>query len=281
MQTANQNCKNCGNLLTGRYCSNCGERLYSNKDKSVSHILKKGFHFVTRFEGSFLFTLKTIFTKPGEFSADYCNGIRKKYSGPISFFLLGIVIYLFFPFFGGLNMSFNNNLDNFDFVKAETMAIEKAEAENITIAELGRRYDSKSPTIAKLLLLVLLPITGLLLQAMFWKKRKKYFEHFILGTEISSFYVYFTFILLPLFLYLLYYILQLFNVDGKLILDDPVSIPLYMCALVFTCLFAFKRFYDIPLLIAFSKALLFLLFHSIIIYFIYRLILFFIVLLFI
>ena len=76
-------CKNCGNRFTGKYCNVCGEKVYTEKDKSIKYIIEEGFHFLTHFEGTFLKSLKAIITRPGTLSLDYCNGIRKKYFKPL------------------------------------------------------------------------------------------------------------------------------------------------------------------------------------------------------
>jgi Protein of unknown function (DUF3667) len=282
MQSTKQICKNCGNSFTGNYCSNCGEKVYTPKDKSVSHILSEGFHFVTHLEGNYLRTLRSILTRPGQYSLDYCNGIRKKYFKPVSLFLIGVIIYLFLPYTRGLNMTFGNNLNTFDFISlTKTAAVKKAATRHISMSELGHRFDTKSPKIAKILLLVILPLTGITLYLLFAKGKKKYFDHFIIGTEISSFFLYFTFILLPVFWLVISLIFWLFGVDPALLDNEWAIVPVYLAAMIVVCTRAFKLFYHVPYLHAFLKSLLFLLFHSIIVLLLYRLILYFVVLLFI
>jgi hypothetical protein len=281
MQPQSQNCKNCGSLLTGKYCSHCGEKVYTEKDKSVKHIIGEGFHFITHIEGTYLLTLKTIFRHPGKYSEEYCAGLRKKYFKPVSFFLIGVVIYLLFPLFQGLNISFNSAVNTFKFLNTTEIVLEKARAENITMAELAQRYHDKSGKIAKLLLLILLPLKAVVLYILFGRNRKRFFDHFIMATEITSFYLYFSFIFLPLFLLLISFIVKLFGGDAEAIFTDSITMPLYLIAMTWAGTKAFKRFYDVPLIISFPKTLLFLLCHAFIVFMIYRIILFFLVLLFI
>ena len=281
MQPTTSNCKNCGNLLAGKYCSNCGEKVYTEKDRSAWHIIKEGLHFVTHLEGTFLLTLKTIFRYPGTYSLEFCEGKRKKYFKPISFFLIGVVIYLLFPFFMGLNVSLYSAMAQFRFLNAEEAAIHKANAEHISINELAVLYHAKSGKLAKLLLLIIIPLKAIVLYLLFRKNRKRFFDHFIIATEISSFYLYFTFLFIPLFVSVIFYILKLLGVDGHFLYTDPITMPLYLLALAWACIKGFKRFYDVPLVISFPKTILFLLLHVFIVFFIYRLILFFLVLLFI
>jgi hypothetical protein len=283
MQASSPTCKNCGQPLTGKYCSNCGEKVYTPKDKSVSHILGEGFHFITHLEGSYFRTLRTIFTRPGRYSFDYCNGARKKYFKPVSFFLIGVIIYLFFPLSRGVNMPFDSYLGTFSFISlTKTAAVKKAAAEHISMAELAHHFDAKSPKIAKMLLLIILPLTGGALSLLFADRKKKFFDHFITGTEISSFFFYFLFILLPLFFQLVIGgILWLLNENPNLYNNEFIVLPLFVTVIVTFCTRAFKLFYDVSYLHAFSKSLLFLILYGAIVLFFYRLILYFVVLLFI
>jgi hypothetical protein len=38
-------CKNCGHAFEGKFCNACGEKFYTDKDKSVKHLLEEAFHF--------------------------------------------------------------------------------------------------------------------------------------------------------------------------------------------------------------------------------------------
>src|SRR5687767_10494276 len=104
-------CKNCGTSFTGKYCNECGEKRYTEHDRTVTHFVEEGVHFLTHFEGTFFTTLRYIFTRPGKLSADYCFGIRKSLFKPLSLFLLLCIIYLLFPVFEGLNMRLNYHVN--------------------------------------------------------------------------------------------------------------------------------------------------------------------------
>lgn len=230
-------CKNCGHSFTGKYCNNCGEKVYTKHDKSILHFFEDAFHFITHFEGTFFNTLKAIFTRPGKLSLDYCNGLRKKYFRPLSFFMLLVILYLIFPFFTGLNMPFKFYLDEGKFerqlVSRKTgvdidslrnqvnIVLSKRDFQNReqayragsiyvdsvikTIPSLSRleaRYDKKSEKISKLLLLILLPLTALALWLFSLRKKQVFFDHLTLATEINAAFLLFNFFILPLFVIL-------------------------------------------------------------------------------
>ena len=78
MQHPTITCKNCGNHFHGRFCNECGEKVYSLKDKSVKNIFEEIFHFLTHFNGSFFTTgLKYFLRIPEEYSEENLPGCNK------------------------------------------------------------------------------------------------------------------------------------------------------------------------------------------------------------
>src|SRR6478735_3471772 len=143
------NCKNCGNSFAGRFCNNCGEKVYTDHDKSIAHIFEEIFHFITHFDNKFFRTF--------------------------SVFMIGVILYLLFPILHGLNMPFKNHINNnrafhIDFV--EKWAVKKAHNQGVSLEEIAVKFDKKSPTISKLLLILIIPLTALALSAVFFKSQK-------------------------------------------------------------------------------------------------------------
>ncbi len=278
-------CKNCGNHFQGKFCNNCGEKVYTDHDKSLSHFLHEGLHFFTHLDNKYFKTVALIFKKPGVLSVTYCNGIRDKYYKPIPLFFIGIVLYLLLPFLpAGLNMSFKQNLINLEAQKINfiaELANYKAVAKHISMTELAQRYDHKSPAFAKILLLIILPLTGLVLKMLFPKKSKYFFDYLILGTEASSVVLYLNFLILPLIALVVGSLLTLLGFHSFSSAGDLLMIPVSFFVIVFWAIKAFRTFFGISYGRAFGKGLLFLFFQSVVIFIIYRLILFVTVLLFI
>ncbi len=192
-------CKNCGNKFTGSYCNACGEKVYHDHHKKAGHLLEEVFHFLTHFEGSFFTTLKTVFTKPGRYSLDYCNGIRKKYFKPVSYFMLLVVLYLLFPRFQGLNMKLDSYVTpKYGFTWASAPMVKaKLEKKHIGFPELARLYNSKSSSISKIGLFFLIPLASCVILLLFFSARKYYFDHFILSLELSGLFIALHFLLVP------------------------------------------------------------------------------------
>jgi hypothetical protein len=252
-------CKSCGNRFAGKYCNRCGEKVYTKHDKSIVNIFEEGFHFITHFEGKLLTSLKVIFTDPGKLSQDYCNGIRKKYFKPISFFLLMVVLYLLFPRFQGLNMRLNTYAaDKYRFTWASAPLIKsKIQSKGISYSELARIYDAKSSSVSKIGLFFLLPLAAAIILVLFFGSRKYYFDHFILSTEISSFFIALHFLFIPF----LSFIIALIHKRWAVFFEDDnywFGYFILLVDLLFVSL-AFKKFYAQKWVWIIPKAMLYIL----------------------
>jgi len=262
-------CKNCGNSFTGGYCNNCGEKIYTEKDKNILHLLGEAFHFTTHFEGTFFNTLKAITTRPGQLSADYCNGIRKKYFKPISFFFLLVILYLLFPVFEGLNQSlyyYTHNGLYGDY--AMQKAIDVMRTKNLSDAEMTLAFQQKGEKVSKFLLFIIIPAIALISWLSGFKKRKLYFDHFIFAIEEISFLILWGFLLLPLLSGLLkLFGLNLFTSDyviGACILVGFIT-HLFLAAKMF---FNFKWYNNLFFTLTYTVCL------GLVIQYLYKLILF-------
>lgn len=272
-------CLSCGHSFTGKFCNQCGEKVYTDKDKSMGQILHDTVHFITHFEGSFLTTIKTIFTRPGKLAYNYCNGIRKKYFKPISLFLLCIVLYLLFPRFDGLNMKFSTYVSKQNNYTWLVLPVAKTKLKNSSITEtqLGEQYNKLSAKVSKIFLLALIPLSAVCLYAMYYRKRRFFFDHFIMATEFTSLMVIGVFLLLPLLVTAgewIYSPISGFFVDNNLL----PFLFIHILLLVFLYI-AFRRFYQQSWIWTLLKAIIFLLVFDFGIMYIYHCLLFLVVML--
>ena len=274
-------CKNCGHKFKGNFCNHCGEKVYSDHDKTFMHFADEAFHFITHFDSKILRSWWLVMTKPGFVSKQIADGIRKRYYKPVNLFIIGVILYLLFPVFQGLNMPMQSHRTEIYRVPVEYMIKKKMESENVTAEQLYKKFDSKSPKVAKLLLLIIIPLTGVVFQMLFRKTNFYFFDHLTLAAEVNTFYLYFTFLLMPLLFIGAYLIAWVFGADIRAYLDDRISIPLHVTSLGIYSTLAFMRFYGAKKLQAILKSALFLLAHWLIVYVLYKFILFCLVFLFI
>jgi hypothetical protein len=265
-------CKNCGNLFTGKFCNNCGEKVYTDKDRSVSHLLSEGVHFITHFEGSFFNTVVALFTKPGKFSLDYCDGIRKKYFKPLAFFLLLVVLYLLFPFFDGLNSSAYYHVRHPLYGKyALHKSLQIVQERHLTDEAFGEAFSHTSEKISKLLLFIIIPAMALFSWLVSLKKRKYFYDNFVFSIEANSFFLLWGFLIFPLLFRLFTKIVPVPDQTGNLtILIADLSF------FTFYLVFAAKRFFRFKWWYSILYSLVFTFLLAIFIQYIYKFILFYI-----
>jgi hypothetical protein len=250
-------CKNCSAPVTEKFCGRCGEKVYTETDKSFKHLFEEAFHFMTHFEGKFFTTLGTILRRPGKLSLDFCNGIRKKYFKPLSFYLLLIIAYLLFPVFEGLNMQLKYYYSAPIYgTYAKEKAEEVREKKGYTEEKMTEVFHQKGEKTSKFLLFILIPFTALFSYAFGFWKRKFYFDHFIFSTEVVSFFLFYGFLLLPL-------LVVLTNVIGLRIFrsEDILGIVIYTGVSVYASLaagrfFQFRKIVNVLYGLLFSVALL-------------------------
>ncbi|MBC7867177.1 MAG: DUF3667 domain-containing protein [Gloeobacteraceae cyanobacterium ES-bin-316] len=265
-----QICKNCGNHFIGKFCNNCGEKIYSDKDKLVSHLFAEAFHFTTHFEGTFFTSLKTILSKPGQLSLDFCNGVRKKYFKPLSFFLLLVIVYLLFPVFEGLNMQLHYyTKDDFFGEYAATKVKSVMQATGMTFEQVSEIFHSKGEKVSKFLLFTIIPFTACFSWIAGFKKRRYYYDHFIFSTEAVSLFLLWGFLLLPLILF------SVKAVTGTLAIynESYLGIVILGVMLLFLSIGS-RRFFKFKIWYAIVYSLLYILVLAAFVKYIYKFILF-------
>jgi hypothetical protein len=233
-------CKNCDNAFEGQFCSHCGQKHYTDKDKSFKHLADEVLHFLTHFESNFIRTLKTVLTKPGKLSVDYCGGKRKAYYKPISFFLLIVVVYLLFPLARGMNQDMEvYEMNNISGSLIHQQIISKMEETQLSKEALSGKFHQLSGKTSKVLLLLLIPLCALAISALFFNHKKYAFDYFILATEFNSFILLCFFILMPLVLFPILALLKIPDVG----LDDIIQPFLALIMFIYTGLL-FRRFFN-------------------------------------
>ncbi len=93
------NCLNCGAVVTGSYCANCGQALHVHR--SIGAFWHDILHGVLHFEGKFWRTLPLLAWKPGHLTRRYVHGERAKFISPMALFLFSVfMMFAVFSFLG-------------------------------------------------------------------------------------------------------------------------------------------------------------------------------------
>ncbi|MDB5230904.1 MAG: hypothetical protein JWN76_1709 [Chitinophagaceae bacterium] len=270
-------CKSCGNNFEGKYCNNCGEKVYTEKDKSLLHLFKEFFHFISHFEGNFFTTLKTVLFNPGQLSMDFCSGVRKKYFKPLSYFLLLIIFYLLFPYFQGLNMTLGAHISEGTHGRYALQATKKVMQEHhLTEAQIIQKFHEVSERVSKFLLFILIPAMAIFCSIVTFKKRRPLYDHFIFSIETNAFFLLWGFLILPL-ISLLTNQLTTWLFDQPSPLNGEIRVLFMIEVVFFIYVFsAARKFYHLNTFLSIIFSLTFIITHALFVQFVYKFILFYI-----
>jgi len=131
-----KDCLNCGALVLGRYCQNCGQENVEPKE-TFWHMVTHFFYDITHFDGSFFVTVKDLLFRPGFLSKEYKLGRRKKYLHPIRMYMFTSFVFflVFYTVYHvsekDISVKGNNNTDWVS--NAKEAALKKAKTKEDTI----------------------------------------------------------------------------------------------------------------------------------------------------
>ena len=166
-------CPNCGQRFEGNYCSNCGQS--ADTHKMNLHFLWHDIqHGLFHLDKGILFTVKELFTRPGNSIREFIEGKRVKHFKPISLILVLAGIYGFLYHYFHINMLASNveiSGSGEDFVKA------KKSLENIN-EWLSQHY--------AIVALLQLPIYAVGTYIAFRKSGYNFVEHLVLNAFLTA-----------------------------------------------------------------------------------------------
>ena len=178
-------CGNCGTLLSGPFCSQCGEKKISPEDYTVTHLVDEAIGDLTSFDSRFLRTLKLLVTKPGALSIAYFHGGRSRYTRPLALFIIINIIFFFVqPHTGLLRYKYAAYMNE----RAPSAAVRAHLRETGESSKsYEARFDANLQNQKKSLLIVSVPVLALFMTVFFAGTGRKYAEHLIFSVQVYAF----------------------------------------------------------------------------------------------
>ena len=168
------NCKNCEQIVEGKYCSNCGQSSAVSKVNLTSFVaeLSESIFQVNR---GLIYTIKELFIRPGHSIRAFLEGKRKYHFKPIAYTFLLSTIYFF------LSQYFESGTFVSDFVEGWSSAFAGNEEDTHDATALNWFADNYAYT-----MLLLLPFFSLASFLAFIRSGYNYLEHFVLNAYITG-----------------------------------------------------------------------------------------------
>lgn len=159
------NCLNCSQEAINNYCQNCGQKSSTHR-YSIKHFVEHDFiHGVWHVDKGILFTIKELFTRPGNSVREYTQGKRANYFSFVTLILLILTVSSLLAPYVPIKLS--------DLMPGE----------NERVMNSFENFITKYP---KILIVVTIPINSLFSFIWFRKAKLNYSENLVLNSYKAS-----------------------------------------------------------------------------------------------
>lgn len=166
-------CKNCGHTLSGKYCSNCGQKSDTQRI-NYGYLIKEIPNSVFQLNKGFLFTIKELFVRPGHSIRAFIEGKRKPYYKPVAFLIITTTLYVLTAYLMGRNTFLGDIIVGF----GEGIQ-DKNETPDLTVVNWISRNQSY-------FIILVLPLFSVASYIAFLKSTYNYFEHLVINFYITG-----------------------------------------------------------------------------------------------
>jgi hypothetical protein len=243
-------CLSCGSTRTARFCADCGERLLTTHDFNLSHFLLHELpHETFHVDGKLPRTLKLLFARPGFLPGEYVRGRRLPYVNPLRLYLL---VFIVFALVSAMTPYSKLSLPERAAQMDPTGWVSHLATERTTVRwddpSTRERVAAHGHWLSEGGTLVIFLGVAFVQWGVFWRWRRRYLEHAILGLSVA------TFCLLAVLLYDLAWILAstlaptLADATGGGAMGNGFAIGITAAVLLTYWFIAIRRFYGAPVL---------------------------------
>lgn len=223
---APQQCRNCGTVLTARYCGECGQRALGPDERRLGHLVRDSIGALTNLDSRAWRTLLALLFRPGRLTRDYIDGKRAYWLAPVTIFILANLVYFLSPALTDFSLPFEDQVPGHIAIQAHDnpQALHPAYRDRLetwpgqirspltaplverrvaardaarreasggergyTMADYKAAYEEINLEVSKLLIGLHVPFMALVLALLFIRKRLFLAEHFVSALHLSSF----------------------------------------------------------------------------------------------
>jgi hypothetical protein len=188
--TTDDRCPNCSYQLrsSDRYCPACGQGVAVGRDRSLANLLRASLAEVTSIDGRLWRSLKCLMLRPGLLSREHRQGRRRRYLSPISLFLLGNLLYFIAPPLSDLQLSLVEQYEMQPYSPWIAAWVDGYVAESgQSFESVAARYQLRIVELAKLMVIVHVPLIALGTMLLFADKRLYYADHVVMVLHYFAF----------------------------------------------------------------------------------------------
>lgn len=156
-----ETCKNCNEIITAKFCPNCGQKTSIHR-YSIKHFIEHDLiHGIWHVDNGIFFTIKELFIRPGHSIREFINGKRVGYFNFVTLLLIIIAVSHF--------------VEQYSQVKFSDLMPESSKSSINKIDDFTKKYP-------KLSLLSTIPFYSVFSFLWFRKSKLNLSEHFVLNS---------------------------------------------------------------------------------------------------
>jgi hypothetical protein len=197
-------CLNCGAVLTGRYCADCGQTadVHVPSTRELFHEVMEG---ITHSDSRLWNSLKLLWFKPGKLTQEFVAGRRVASLPPFRLYLvLSIIFFLAASFYHtDVNLAVltkdgkvqvlttseaNCDTTQFELFLSHAMAQRLRHGCEVVVRDHGVSLVHVAVSTMPKAMFILLPLIAFLHMLMYWRPRHRYAEHLLFFLHVQAFF---------------------------------------------------------------------------------------------
>ena len=179
--------------MSDRFCAHCGEKRVEPGDHTLRRFAEHLLEAFTHADGKFFLTLRLLLTRPGRLTADYARGRRKPYIPPLQLFLIcNLLFFLLHPLLGSntLTTDLNTHLHySWHQALAGSFVAPRLTERALSVEAYATVFDPAAVTLAKSLVILIVPVFSLAVMTVYWPHRRHYAAHLVFSLHFAAFWL--------------------------------------------------------------------------------------------
>lgn len=180
-------CPNCGEQLTGRYCAACGQKRIEPDERRLSWFIRQLVEAVTMIDERFFGSLARLLFRPGALEADWFAGRRRRHLAPLTLFLIANLIYFVYPPLTDFNLTLPDQFAQPWGDTARAMVDARLAGRGMSFDDYAPIYGARADDLAKLMIILQVPVLALMLAALHYRRRLYYVDHLAVSLNFHAF----------------------------------------------------------------------------------------------
>jgi Protein of unknown function (DUF3667) len=195
-------CTNCGEAAADVFCARCGEKQPSHHDLTVGHFAHEAVHELVHLDSKLFRTLRELVVKPGQLTAEYFAGRKKRYIAPLRLFLtLFAITFIAYSAFKPVAIYSIDGLLSVDPDNQLKPRLERSAAKrNMTYQELTTRLEHRWQKNMSIVSMVSIVAIALVLKLLYL--RRYLTEHLVFATHYMCFAYVMSLVIWPVYFWL-------------------------------------------------------------------------------